>query len=60
MVVKFSIYLNRRAFVMDFQSYQNELDDLKGNKNIICTMLKYRETFYGLRTTLNPFMPSVT
>ena len=31
--------------VFDFKSNQNRLIDLKGNKKIICTMVKYGETF---------------
>ena len=33
--------------VFDFRSNQNGLSDPKGNKNIICTMVKYGESFYG-------------
>ena len=29
-------------------------NDLKGNKNIICTLVKYGDTFYGRHTPLNP------
>ena len=33
--------------VFDFQSDQNGLNDPKGNKNIIYTVMKYSETFYS-------------
>ena len=39
--------------VLDSQSNQNGFSDHKGNKNIICTMMKYGETFYGRHTALN-------
>ena len=40
--------------LFDFQSKQNGLNDSNGNENtcIICTMLKYGETFYGRHTAL--------
>ena len=37
LVVKFSVYLNRRVFVI----YQNGLDDPKENENTNCSMMKY-------------------
>ena len=30
-----------------FQMTKNELNDPKGPENIICTMMMYREAFYG-------------
>ena len=39
--------------VFDFQRNQIGLYDPKWNKNIICTMMKYGETFYGRHTTPN-------
>ena len=32
---------------LEFQSNQNGSNDTKGNENIICTILKYGEMFYG-------------
>ena len=39
--------------VLEFQSTKNGLNDPKGNKNIICAMVKYGETFYGRLTIFN-------
>ena len=36
-----------------YQSNQNGFNDPNGNKNIICTMMKYRETIYDHHTPLN-------
>ena len=35
-----------------FHSNQNGLSAPKENKNTICTMVKYGESFYGLKVTL--------
>ena len=43
--------LAKSAF--DFQSNQNGLFDPKQNENIICAMMKYRETFNGRHMALN-------
>ena len=53
--VKFSIYLNRRVFVMTGKSYaQSGLNDHNGPENINYTVMKNRETFNGTHTTLTP------
>ena len=38
--------LTTAKVVLDFQSNQNGLNNTKGNKNIICTVVKYGKTFY--------------
>ena len=45
LVVKFSIYLNRRVFVMG-------LNDKKEPENINYPIVKYKDTFYGRHTAL--------
>ena len=41
---------------VDFQKSQNGLNDYNGPENIIYTIVKYGETFYGRNTALTPIV----
>ena len=53
LVVKFSVYLNRFVFVMNFSKSRNGFNDHKEPENINYTKVKYGETFYGRHATQN-------